>query len=64
MNDLVQIVQQIGFPIFVALYVLIRLEPLIQSNTKAINTLAMVIANLKDVDGVRLNEQLNIKNSE
>ncbi|MBM7623633.1 YvrJ family protein [Sporohalobacter salinus] len=59
MKDIVGFIQQVGFPAFVALYVLVRLEPLIQSNTEAINKLAVVISNLSEVDGAELSEQLN-----
>ncbi|MBM7623705.1 YvrJ family protein [Sporohalobacter salinus] len=62
MKDIVSFIQQIGFPAFVALYVLVRLEPLIQSNTEAINKLAVVISNLSQVDGTELSEQLNDNN--
>ncbi|MBM7624791.1 YvrJ family protein [Sporohalobacter salinus] len=62
MKDIANFIQQVGFPAFVAIYVLVRLEPLIQSNTEAINKLAIAISNLSEVDGNELSEQLNDNN--
>lgn len=52
--DLVDLVGRllgnIGFPIFVALYVLLRMEPTIQELAKTVETLTIVIAQINGVD--------------
>ena len=43
-------ISKVGFPIFVALYVLMRLEPAISSLKKTINVLTYVLAKSMNVD--------------
>jgi len=38
-NDIMQIISQVGFPIFVAVYMLITMRRTIEKNTEAITTL-------------------------
>ena len=62
MTEMASFVQEVGFPMFVAVYLLFRIEPIIKSNTQAINNLAIVISNLNGVDGKDLPERLMIDN--
>ena len=45
MEAVIPIISQIGFPIFVALYVLFRMEKTINENTKAIQSLMSIVKN-------------------
>jgi len=45
MEEVIPIISQIGFPIFVALYVLFRMERTINENTKAIQSLMSIVKN-------------------
>ena len=44
MTDAVNFIQQVGFPIFVAVYLLLRLEPTVSKLDKTIRVLTLVIA--------------------
>ena len=44
MNDIVNMIQSVGFPIFVSVYLLLRLEPTVQKLDKTIRVLTLVIA--------------------
>jgi len=44
MTDIVAFIQQVGFPIFVAVYLLLRLEPTVAKLDKTIRVLTIVIA--------------------
>ena len=44
MCDIVNFIQQVGFPIFVAVYLLLRLEPTVHKLDKTIRVLTLVIA--------------------
>ena len=64
MCDIVNFIQQVGFPIFVAVYLLIRLEPTVHKLDKTIRVLTLVIAkdngyDESDID--RLEEKYGIK---
>lgn len=48
MNELIQLINNSGFPIVVALYSLIRLETTIKSNTEAINVMSGIIGGKKE----------------
>ena len=43
MDILTQYISTLGFPIVIALYVLIRLEKTVKENTKALNALIMKV---------------------
>lgn len=43
-DKLVTFIKEIGIPTALALFVLVRLEPAIQGNTKAINELTVVVS--------------------
>lgn len=45
-----QFISSVGFPIFVAVYTLFRLEKTIKENTKAINDLRVSLAKEKEED--------------
>ena len=45
--DLVSVISNVGFPIAIALYVLVRLEKTLKENTKVIHELILHIAKLK-----------------
>lgn len=48
MESLISLVGNVGFPIAVSLYLLIRIEGKLESLTTSINTLSNVITNIKD----------------
>ena len=43
-TDVVEFIQQVGFPTFVAVYLLLRLEPTVSKLDKTIRVLTLVIA--------------------
>jgi len=47
MDNYIHLISNVGFPIFVALYLLVRLERVIKSNTDAIIKLKEMIMKLK-----------------
>lgn len=49
MDDLVTLISNVGFPIAVATYLLVRLEPAIKGLQKSITGLTIVIARLNGV---------------
>jgi len=52
LRDVMAFIQSVGFPIFVAVWLLVRSDKFIQANTAAINTLAQHEAN--EVELLRL----------
>lgn len=50
MNEITDFIAKVGFPVFVAIYVLMRLEPAINSLKKTINVLTYVLAKSQNVD--------------
>lgn len=44
MEDMLKLVSSYGFPMVVAIYLLIRIEPLIRGLTRSVDTLTMMIA--------------------
>ena len=50
MSDIADFIARVGFPVFVALYVLMRLEPTIKGLEKTINVLTYVMAKSNGVD--------------
>lgn len=49
--DIVNIVSSLGFPIVIALILLVQVNRVIESNTQAINYLAGIICRHYNVDG-------------
>ena len=50
MQDIVTFIKDLGFPMFVAIYVLVRLEPTIRELQKTNSVLAVVLAKSTGVD--------------
>ena len=50
MNDIVLFIREIGFPVFVAVYVLIRIEPLLKELQETMVVLTIVIAQTNNID--------------
>ncbi|MFW6015487.1 MAG: YvrJ family protein, partial [bacterium] len=44
MEDMLKLASSYGFPMVVAIYLLVRIEPLIRSLTRSVDTLTMMIA--------------------
>ena len=44
MEDILRLVSSYGFPMVIAIYLLVRIEPLIRSLTRSVDTLTMMIA--------------------
>ncbi|MEJ6950330.1 YvrJ family protein [Natronospora cellulosivora (SeqCode)] len=44
MEDMLRLASSYGFPMVVAIYLLVRIEPLIRSLTRSVDTLTMMIA--------------------
>ncbi|SFM05194.1 YvrJ family protein [Halanaerobium salsuginis] len=58
MEELLKLASSYGFPMVVAIYLLVRIEPLIRSLTRSVDTLTMMIAlqsgiKVKDYDDLR-----------
>jgi len=45
-TDLIYLIQTLGFPIFVCLYFMFRMEKQISNNTAALNKISGIISNL------------------
>jgi len=64
MEDAISIINNVGFPIFVAIFILIRIEPRLNKLTDAINKLIPIVeedgANTKDVKDAINNLRLGI----
>jgi|GEM_PF-2772807 len=52
MDELIQMINNSGFPIVVALYSLVRLETTIKANTEAIVKMSAIIATMQKSGGV------------
>jgi len=50
MEEIMQLVANYGFPMVVAGYLLVRLEPLIRNLEKSITLLTMVVAKQSNID--------------
>lgn len=50
LENLGDFIAQVGFPTFVAIYLLARLEPTIKSLEKSVSTLTIVLARMNGVD--------------
>jgi hypothetical protein len=46
MKETLQFIKEVGIPAAIAFYVLIRLEPAIAANTKAITDLSLIVERL------------------
>ena len=58
MEDILRLVSSYGFPMVIAIYLLVRIEPLIRSLTRSVDTLTMMIAfqsgvKVKDFDDLK-----------
>lgn len=58
MEDMLKLISAYGFPMVVAIYLLVRIEPLIRSLTRSVDTLTMMIAlqsgvKIKDYDDLK-----------
>lgn len=66
MEDMLKLASSYGFPMVVAIYLLVRIEPLIRSLTRSVDTLTMMIAlqsgfQVKDYEDLRnvVNDKVN-----
>ena len=50
METAIQLINAVGFPIFVAVYLLLRLEPTMKELQKTIAVLAIIIAKCNDIE--------------
>ena len=50
METIISFISSVGFPVFVAVYVLCRLEPTIKSLERTVNVLTYVLAKQTGVD--------------
>lgn len=58
MEDMLRLASSYGFPMVVAIYLLVRIEPLIRGLTRSVDTLTLMIAlqsgiRVKDLDDLR-----------
>jgi len=47
MIDYIEIISNVGFPIFVALYMMIRMEKATKEHTEAINKMTLILERLE-----------------
>ncbi|WP_041274404.1 YvrJ family protein [Desulforamulus reducens] len=59
MEELFKLASNYGFPMVVAGYLLLRLEPTIRDLQKSINLLSFIIARQSNMDMKELNELIN-----
>ena len=59
MEDFFKLVANYGFPMVVAGYLLIRLEPIIKDLQKSINSLTIVVAKLSGIGAEEISKLLN-----
>ncbi|RKD71395.1 YvrJ-like protein [Sinobaca qinghaiensis] len=64
MDEFVTLVSNVGFPIAVASYLLIRLEPIVKDFQKSISGLTLVIAKQNEVTQEQVNQLMDIVQSE
>jgi len=62
-EEIAELISTVGFPIFIAMYLLIRLEPIIKDLQKSVNILTIVVAKQAGVD-VREAEVLSGKSGD
>lgn len=48
-NNLIQVISNVGFPVVVALYLLIRVDKTIEKSTEALTELTKIIIELKEL---------------
>ena len=60
MEELVALISNVGFPIAVATYLLLRLEPVIKGLQKSITGLTLVIARQQDQNHEQMEKMLEI----
>ncbi|MEN2984874.1 MAG: YvrJ family protein [Dictyoglomaceae bacterium] len=55
-NNLIQVISNVGFPVVVALYLLIRVDKTIEKSTEALTELTKTIIELKElISGINSN---------
>jgi len=59
MEEFFKLATNYGFPMVVAGYLLIRLEPVIKDLQKSINSLTIVVAKLNGIDTEEISKLLN-----
>lgn len=59
MEDIFKLVANYGFPMVVAGYLLVRLEPVIKDLQRSINSLTIVVAKLNGIDTEEISKILN-----
>ncbi|MDO7788201.1 YvrJ family protein [Desulforamulus aquiferis] len=59
MEDLLKLASNYGFPMVVAGYLLLRLEPTIRDLQKSINLLSLIIAKQSNIDLEEVGELIN-----
>lgn len=59
MEELFKLASNYGFPMVVAGYLLLRLEPTIRDLQKSINLLSLIIAKQSNMDIQEMNELIN-----
>lgn len=63
MEDMFKLVANYGFPMVIAGYLLVRLEPVIKDLQKSITLLTLVVAKQSDIDMEQMQQILDIKRS-
>ncbi len=61
MTEAVSFIKEVGFTTFVALYLLIRIEPTLRSLQKSIEILTVVIAKSNGTDLLDVKQMCNVK---
>jgi len=59
MEDIFKLIANYGFPMVVAGYLLVRLEPVIKDLQRSINSLTIVVAKLNGIDTEEISKLLN-----
>lgn len=60
MEDMMMLISNVGFPIAVASYLLVRLEPVIKELQKSISGLTLVIAKQNEVTQGQVNQLMSV----
>ena len=61
MEDIMRMASNYGFPMVVAAYVLVRLEPVIKELQRAVNLLTLVVAKQSDIDVIEEMRQMECR---
>ncbi|MBO8138235.1 MAG: YvrJ family protein [Desulfotomaculum sp.] len=62
MEDILKLAANYGFPMIIACYLLVRLEPLIKDLQKSVVLLTFVVARQSDIDIEQMQKILDVKN--